>query len=48
LRKPTDAADRLFDNITALSAPGSHVATEYVPDVKEFIDNRAQRIAERD
>lgn len=29
---PPDAQDRLFDNITALSAPGSHLATEYHPD----------------
>ncbi len=26
---PPDAQDRLFDNITALSAPGSRIATEY-------------------
>ena len=26
---PPDAQDRLFDNITALSAPGSHIATEF-------------------
>lgn len=29
---PSDAQDRLFDNITALSAPGSRLATEYHPD----------------
>ena len=29
---PADAQDRLFDNITALSAPGSRLATEYHPD----------------
>jgi methyltransferase (TIGR00027 family) len=29
---PPDAQDRLFDNITALSAPGSQLATEYHPD----------------
>lgn len=29
---PPDAQDRLFDNITALSAPGSRIATEYHPD----------------
>ncbi len=29
---PPDAQDRLFDNITALSAPGSRLATEYHPD----------------
>lgn len=29
---PAEAQDRLFDNITALSAPGSRLATEYHPD----------------
>jgi len=29
---PPDAQDRLFDNITELSAPGSRIATEYHPD----------------
>ena len=29
---PPDAQDRLFDNITTLSAPGSRIATEYHPD----------------
>jgi len=27
---PPDAQDRLFDNITALSAPGSQLATEHI------------------
>ena len=27
---PPDAQDRLFDNITALSAPGSRLATEHM------------------
>ncbi len=27
---PSDAQDRLFDNITALSAPGSRIATEHM------------------
>ena len=31
---PPEAQDRLFDNITALSAPGSRLATEHVPDPK--------------
>jgi methyltransferase (TIGR00027 family) len=44
---PPDAQDRLFDNITALSAPGSRVATEHVPDVQVFTDERSQRISER-
>ena len=29
---PPEAQDRLFDDITALSAPGSQLATEYHPD----------------
>jgi methyltransferase (TIGR00027 family) len=44
---PPEAQDKLFDNITALSAPGSLVATERVHDMKAFSDERAQRIAER-
>jgi methyltransferase (TIGR00027 family) len=45
---PPEAQDKLFDNITELSAPGSWVATEHVPDVSAFSsDERAQRISER-
>jgi methyltransferase (TIGR00027 family) len=44
---PPEAQDKLFDNITALSAPGSRVATERVHDMKAFSDERAQRIAEQ-
>ncbi|OBG22320.1 class I SAM-dependent methyltransferase [Mycobacterium sp. 852002-51057_SCH5723018] len=44
---PPDAQDRLFDNITALSAPGSRLATEHVPDPNAFSDERLQRISER-
>ncbi|OBB67385.1 class I SAM-dependent methyltransferase [Mycobacterium sp. 852014-50255_SCH5639931] len=44
---PPEAQDRLFDNITALSAPGSRVATEHVPDPNAFSDERLQRISER-
>ncbi|MEE2854488.1 MAG: class I SAM-dependent methyltransferase [Actinomycetota bacterium] len=44
---PPDAQDRLFDNITALSAPGSRLATEHVPDPNSFTDERLQRITER-
>lgn len=33
---PPEAQDRLFDNITALSAPGSTVATEFVPGIIDF------------
>jgi methyltransferase (TIGR00027 family) len=35
---PPEAQDRLFDNITALSAPGSRLATEYHPDVTALVD----------
>ncbi len=44
---PPDAQDRLFDNITALSAPGSRLATEHVPDPSAFIEERLQQISER-
>jgi methyltransferase (TIGR00027 family) len=33
---PSEAQDRLFDTITSLSAPGSAVATEYVPGIVDF------------
>ncbi|WP_396926025.1 class I SAM-dependent methyltransferase [Mycolicibacterium sp.] len=33
---PPEAQDRLFDTITALSAPGSTVATEFVPSIMDF------------
>lgn len=44
---PPDAQDRLFDNILALSAPGSRLATEHVPSMKAFSDERSQRMSER-
>jgi methyltransferase (TIGR00027 family) len=44
---PPEAQDRLFDNITALSAPGSRLATEHVPDPNSFSNERLQRISER-
>jgi methyltransferase (TIGR00027 family) len=44
---PPEAQDRLFDNITALSAPGSRLATEHVPDPNAFSEERLQRISER-
>ncbi|ORV38312.1 class I SAM-dependent methyltransferase [Mycobacterium conspicuum] len=37
---PDDAQDALFDNITALSAPGSRLAFEFVPDTAAFADPR--------
>jgi methyltransferase (TIGR00027 family) len=33
---PPEAQDRLFDNITALSVPGSTIATEFVPGIVDF------------
>lgn len=44
---PPEAQDRLFDNITTLSAPGSRLATEHVPDPAAFGDGRAQQISAR-
>jgi methyltransferase (TIGR00027 family) len=44
---PSDAQDKLFDDITALSAPGSHLATEYVPDVGAFVDERSKELTDR-
>ncbi|GFG97675.1 SAM-dependent methyltransferase [Mycobacterium timonense] len=44
---PPDAQDRLFDNITALSAPGSKVATEYHADNGTTMMQRAQEFNDR-
>ncbi len=44
---PSAAQDLLFDRIDDLSAPGSRVATEHIPDVSMFSDERAQQIADR-
>jgi methyltransferase (TIGR00027 family) len=44
---PSDAQDKLFDNITALSAPGSRLATEHVPDLTAFTDGRSQQMRDR-
>ena len=41
---PPDAQDRLFDNITALSVPGSTIATEFVPGIVDFDLTRAQEM----
>ena len=37
---PDEAQDALFDHITALSAPGSRLAFEFVPDTAVFADER--------
>jgi methyltransferase (TIGR00027 family) len=44
---PPEAQDRLFDNITTLSAPGSGLATEHFPERNAFSDERAQRLTEQ-
>jgi len=44
---PPEAQDRLFDNITALSAPGSQLATEHISDPEAFSRESVQRIGER-
>src|SRR5579875_172503 len=44
---PPEAQDRLFDNITTLSAPGSRLATEHFPERNAFSDERAQRLSEQ-
>jgi methyltransferase (TIGR00027 family) len=44
---PPEAQDLLFDRINELSAPGSRVATEHIPDMTMFSDERSQRITER-
>lgn len=38
---PPDAQNRLFDDITDLSAPGSRLATEEQPDAHPILDKRA-------
>lgn len=38
---PPDAQNRLFDDITDLSAPGSRLATEEQPDAHPMLDKRA-------
>ena len=44
---PPNAQDRLFDDITALSAPGSRLATEYHPDAAASIGARLSDMKER-
>jgi methyltransferase (TIGR00027 family) len=43
---PPDAADQLFDNIASLSAAGSGLATEFIPDTDVFTDERAEARSE--
>jgi methyltransferase (TIGR00027 family) len=44
---PPEAQDRLFDEITALSAPGSRVATEYHPDGSILSSDRVSALTEQ-
>ena len=44
---PPDAQDRLFDYITALSAPGSRIATEYHPDNGSTMAERGKAMSDR-
>jgi methyltransferase (TIGR00027 family) len=44
---PPEAQDRLFDHITALSAPGSQLATEYHPDSGPTMAERGQAMSDR-
>ncbi|KUI33883.1 SAM-dependent methyltransferase [Mycobacterium sp. IS-1496] len=43
---PPEAQDRLFDNITALSAPGSRLATEFHPDPSARIGAASARMSQ--
>ncbi|HWF28221.1 MAG TPA: class I SAM-dependent methyltransferase [Mycobacterium sp.] len=42
---PPEAQDRLFDHITALSVPGSTIATEFVPGIVDFDVDRAREMS---
>lgn len=42
---PPEAQDRLFDHITALSAPGSMIATEFVPGIVDFDADRVRELS---
>jgi methyltransferase (TIGR00027 family) len=44
---PPEAQDRLFDYITALSAPGSQIATEYHPDNGSTMAERGKAMSDR-
>jgi methyltransferase (TIGR00027 family) len=44
---PAEAQDRLFDHITALSAPGSQLATEYHPQTGPTMAERSQAMSNR-
>jgi methyltransferase (TIGR00027 family) len=42
---PPEAQDRLFENITALSVPGSTIATEFVPGIVDFDAERVREMS---
>jgi methyltransferase (TIGR00027 family) len=42
---PPEAQDRLFDHITELSAPGSTIATEFVPGIVDFDADRVREMS---
>ncbi|AFM15779.1 methyltransferase, putative, TIGR00027 family [Mycolicibacterium chubuense NBB4] len=42
---PPEAQDLLFDRITALSAPGSTIATEYAPGIMDFDAEKARAMS---
>lgn len=44
---PPDAQDRLFDNVDALSGPGSRLATEYHPDSGASIGERTKAMRQQ-
>ena len=44
---PPEAQDRLFDHITALSAPGSQIATEYDPTNGQTMAERGKVMSDR-
>ena len=44
---PTEAQDLLVDRINELSAPGSRIATEHIPDVSMFSDERSRQMSDR-
>ncbi|WP_155770785.1 SAM-dependent methyltransferase, partial [Mycobacterium colombiense] len=44
---PPQAQDRLLDNITALSADGSRLACEAIPDMSEVDTEKAQEMMQR-
>ena len=44
---PPESQNLLLDNITGLSAPGSRVATEQLPDMSAFTDERSRAWVQR-